>query len=168
MEISPHKQFQILSPQTSHFCVNSLYAVFKILVRSITMLIFSDLSLGWWTVAVRKQCCCFSLVLSLSAQVCPSHMTSNHSLWNWICRTAAIILTESETTSSWWRKRNLCSLSVKHMALCLFLWTAIIYSVKTVKVAGHHLSGLLWEAQQMWPNLHMQNFFPICEKSSFQ
>lgn len=60
MEISPHKQFQILSPQTSHFCVNSLYAVFKILVRSITMLIFSDLSLGLWlygdSVAVLVWC----------------------------------------------------------------------------------------------------------------
>lgn len=44
--------------------------------------------------------------LSLSAQVCLGHMTANHSLWNWICRTAAIILSEREKVNDWRREKT--------------------------------------------------------------
>lgn len=61
---------------------------------------------------VFGQYCCvrLSMALSLSAQVCPGHMTTNHSLWNWICRATAIILTK-QLEPEWLRGRGNCCLS---------------------------------------------------------
>lgn len=66
------------------------------------------------------QCFCFSLrtALSLSAQVCPGHMTANHSLWNWICKTAAIILTETDKLNDWWTKRVCCASGPSNFKKC--------------------------------------------------
>lgn len=60
--------------------------------------------------AICGQCFCFSLspALSLSAQVCPGHMTASRSAWNWVSTTAAIVL--RERASEWWQKRK-CSVS---------------------------------------------------------